>query len=403
MKSYDSIHADAYADVGTAPAAASQRYRILTTAAFLAAAAILCLALFVTVGISPAGSPVRATPAPAAPSITVALAPVERVVWAHTVEASGAIEPWQEAVVGAQSAGLRLLEVHANVGDSVKRGQLLARFDDALLRAGLAELRASLAQAEAAARQAAANRQRMAALQNRGGVSQQELLQYETLAETSAAQVAVARAQVESRRLLVAQAEVRAPDDGIVSARGATVGAVAESGRELFRLIRQGRLEWHGQVTASQLAGIAPGQRIHLRLPDGTTARARVRRSAPRFDAQTRMATVYADIDRGSGAHAGMYAAGSVMLDNRPVLAVPASSIVVRDGRSHVFRLRPGSSRPIVEALTVRTGQRSGSSVAVEGVAAGERVVMQGAGFLKDGDAVRLLNAPVAAAAEKRG
>lgn len=387
--------------VASAPVPAQQhrfrfRFRIVAVAALMALA-VACWLVLATTGDPQPDSTTKA----AMPALTVAMAPVARAQWHRTIDASGPIEPWQETLVGSQSAGLRLLAVHADVGDTVRRGQVLARFDDALLRTGLAELEAGLGQAEASARQAAANHQRWLSLRDKGGVSQQDLLQYATLAETTAAQVAVVRAQLASRRLLIAQAQVRAPDDGIVSARSATVGAVAESGQELFRVIRQGRLEWHGQLTASQLADTAPGQVIHLRLPDGSTATARIRRSAPRFDAQSRLATVYADIDPGSRARAGMYAAGSIALTERPVLVVPAASVVVRDGRSYVFRVRPGGDQPVVEALAVRAGQRTGGSVAVSGVAEGERVVVQGAGFLKDGDAVRILPAPTTALARK--
>jgi RND family efflux transporter MFP subunit len=362
--------------------------------------AAIALALLVIVR-APGEAQAATRPAPA---MTVTLARVARADWDSTLEASGAIEPWQEAVLGAQTSGLRLLEVRANVGDTVRRGQVLARFDAAVLRAGQAELQATLAQAEAAARQAATNRQRVQSLRDSGGVSRQEVLQYETQADTSAAQVSVVRAQLESRRLLLDHAEVRAPDDGVISARGATVGAVAESGQELFRLIRQGRLEWRGELTAGQLARIAPGQRIALRLPDGSGAGARVRQSAPRLDPQSRLATVYADIDPGSRARAGMYAAGRVVLERLPALVLPAASVVIRDGRSYVFKAGPDAGQAIVAAHAVRVevGRRQGDSVEILGsVAEGERVVVQGAGFLKDGDSVRVAHA--AAPPAKKG
>ena len=356
-----------------------------------------------TMGRAPAA--VDASPA-AGPAMTVTLAPVARADWDDTLDASGAIEPWQEAVLGAQGSGLRLLEVRANVGDTVRRGQVLARFDAAALRAGLAELQAGLLRAEAEARQAATNGQRMQTLKGSGGISEQEVLQYETQADTSAAQVAVVRAQVESRRVQLDYAELRAPDDGIISARSATVGSVADSGAELFRLIRQGRLEWRGELTAAQLARIAPGQRVVLRLPDGSAATARVRQSAPRLDTESRMATVYADIDAGSRARAGMYAAGKVVLQQRPALVVPAASVVIRDGRSYVFKVGADAVQPLAaaRAVHVEVGRRQGDAVELLGsMAVGEKVVVRGAGFLKDGDTVRVIRADAAAPAATEG
>lgn len=387
--------ASANAGAGQPPRATAARPSRRAIAIAVIAAAIA--AGLTAVGIALAnidGAP--AAPVTPSPAMTVTLAPVARADWDATLDASGAIEPWQEAVLGAQSSGLRLLEVRADVGDTVRRGQVLARFDAATLRASLAELQAGLLRAEAEARQAAANRLRMQTLKGSGGVSEQEVLQYETQADTSAAQVAVARAQVEARRLQLDYAELKAPDDGVISARSATVGAVADSGAELFRLIRQGRLEWRGELTAAQLARIAPGQRVVLRLPDGSAASARVRQSAPRLDAESRLATVYADIDGGSRARAGMYAAGKVVLPQRPALIVPAASVVIRDGRSYVFKVGADAVQPLVaaRAVHVEVGRRQGDAVELLGnVAPGDRVVVQGAGFLKDGDSVRVVRA----------
>jgi RND family efflux transporter MFP subunit len=328
------------------------------------------------------------------PAMTVTIARPVLTSWDTTLDASGAIEPWQEAVLGAQASGLRLLEVHANVGDTVKRGQLLARFDAATLRASQAELNAGLRQAEAAARQAAANRDRSRTLKDSGGISQQEALQYETQADTSAAQVSMAQAQLESKRLQLQYAELRAPDDGVISARSATVGTVAESGRELFRLIRQGRLEWRGELTPNQLAQIAPGQKVLLQLPDGSSAHAHVRQSAPKVDTQSRLATVYADIDAGSRARAGMYAGGRVTLEQQSALIVPAASVVLRDGRSYVFKAGEGKDIAKVTAQMVRVGRRQGESVEILESNIGETdIVVQGAGFLKDGDTVHIVSA----------
>jgi RND family efflux transporter MFP subunit len=317
-----------------------------------------------------------ATPAPAQPAaaLTVTVAAAAQAQWPATLEASGAIAPWQEAVIGAQVAGLRLAEVRVNVGDRVKRGQVLAVFDADLLRADEARLKAAWQQAEA-------NRQRALQLKNSGGISEQDILQYVTQAD-------VAKAQLQSTELQLGYADVTAPDDGVISARSATLGAVSNSGQELFRMIRQNRLEWRGELTAAQLAQVKPGQRISLTLPDGTAATAKVRQTAPGLDGQTRLGIVYADIEPGSAARAGMYARGSVVLAESPAVTVPAASVVIRDGRSYVPTLA-GADRVTLQAVAV--GRRQGDAVEiVSGMAAGDQVVVQGAGFLNDGDVVRV-------------
>lgn len=320
------------------------------------------------------------TPAPSQPAaaLTVTVATAAQADWPTVLEASGAIAPWQEAVIGAQVSGLRLDEIRVNVGDRVKRGEVLAVFDADLLRADEARLKASWLQADA-------NRRRALQLKGTGGISEQEVLQYVTEAD-------VAKAQLQSTQLQLRYAKVTAPDDGVISARSATVGAVSSSGQEQFRMIRQNRLEWRGELTAVQLAQFQPGQRIHLILPDGATATATVRQTAPALDTQTRLGIVYSDIEPGSTARAGMYAKGNVVLTESPAVTVPATSVVIRDGRSYVPRLVEGD-RISLQVVTV--GRRQGEAVEiVSGIKVGDRVTAQGAGFLNDGDLVRVVSGP---------
>src|SRR5690606_39080115 len=106
----------------------------------------------------------------------------------------------------------------------------------------------------------------------------------------------------------------------------ATLGAVATNGQELFRLERQNRLEWRGEFTAAQLASIAIGQEVTLKLPDGHSAEARVRQIAPLLDTRSRLGLVYAAIEPGSMARAGMYVDGRITLPSSRAVVVPASS-----------------------------------------------------------------------------
>jgi RND family efflux transporter MFP subunit len=209
------------------------------------------------------------------------------------------------------------------------------------------------------------------------------------LAAVTAAKVA--KAQLDSKQLQLRYTNVVAPDDGTISARTATLGAVTPVGQELFRLIRQNRLEWRGELTAAQMVHIATGQRIAITLPDGSDAVATVREVAPSLDSQSRLGTVYADIAPGSHARAGMYADGQVALGQTEALVIPAQSIVLRDGRNYVLKLADNSDTPKVVRQEVTTGRRQGNDIEiVQGLAASDRVVAEGAGFLNDNDVVRL-------------
>jgi RND family efflux transporter MFP subunit len=324
------------------------------------------------------------TPSPAA-TVTATNAVEER--WPVSLDASGAIAPWQEAIIGAQVAGVRLTEMRVSVGDRIKRGQVLARFESETLKTDEARLDALWQQAEA-------NRQRAFQLKGSGGISDQDLLQYATQAQ-------VAKAQLQAVQLQLRYTDVLAPDDGVVSARSATLGAVSAVGQELFRIIRQERLEWRGELTAVQLAQIKPGQRVRLALPDGSIATAKVRQIAPALDAQSRLGTVFADLETGSRARAGMYAQGNVELAQSAAVVVPASSLVVRDGRSYVIVLT-GTNK--ASERRVDAGRRRDEAVEIiGGLRSGERVVVRGAGFLYEGDTVRVAPAAAASAASKEG
>jgi RND family efflux transporter MFP subunit len=359
------------------PAVSPWPRRILIAVALIAVGVALGAGTLTVLGRH-AAPPAATTPAVVpAPALTVSTAAPRRVVWPATLAASGAVAPWQEASVGAQIGGYQLIEVRANVGDRVRKGQLLARFDPALLRADETQLQANSDQAEA-------NLKRAETLGSGGVLSAQDLLQARTLAKTAAAQLG-------SKQLQLRYTEVLAPDDGTISSRTATLGAVASVGQELFRLIRQDRLEWRGELTAQQLAQIKPGQQIMLTLPEGTVATAHVRQTAPVLDSQSRLGLVYADITPGSQARAGMYTDGRVVLRESPALAVPAESVVIRDGRSYIATVSEVGGIPRVRMQAVTVGRRQGGDTEItQGLNPDDQIIVQGAGFLNDGDVVRL-------------
>lgn len=311
------------------------------------------------------------------PALTVTTATARRAIWPVTLTASGSIAPWQEASVSAQVGGYQLVEVRVNVGDRVHRGDVLARLDSALLRAEEAQL---LANDE----QAAADRERALALQREGAISDQEVLQLVTAAKVCAALLA-------AKRLELRYTDVIAPDDGVISSRSATLGAVPAAGEELFRLIRQNRLEWRGELTAAQLASVAKGQTVELGLPDGSTVTARVRDTAPNLDPRSRLGLVYADLTSGSHARAGMYANGQIVVAESSALVVPAETVVLRDGRTYVVKLSDEHPTPAVTLQPVTIGRRRHEAVEiVSGLEGTEILVRSGAGFLSNADIVRL-------------
>jgi RND family efflux transporter MFP subunit len=273
----------------------------------------------------------------------------------------------------------------------------MATLADETVRADLAQAQAALAEAEAAAAEATANAERAATLQDSGALSASQIQQYATAALTAKARVAMQRAAVQAQQLRLKQTQVLAPDDGIVSARSATVGAVVGSGQELFRLIRGGRLEWRAELPSADLARVRPGQAATLTTPSGRPVAGTVRQVAPTVDAASRNGLVYVDLKPGpdSDARPGMFARGSFAFAAQPALTLPAAAVLLRDGFSVVMRVGADNR---VQQTKVQVLQRDADRVALQGLPADARVVARGAAFLSDGDAVRVVaDAPAAA------
>jgi len=391
-------------------------------------------------GAAPVDKQAAAAPRP---SLTVTVQAPQATQLTATLSANGNIAAWQEASVGSESAGLKLSEVRVNVGDTVKKGQVLATFSGETVQADVAQARASLAEAKANAADAANNASRARTLEQTGALSQQQINQYATSAETARARVEAAEAVLAAQQVRGRNTQVLAPDEGVISARTATVGSVVGAGTELFKLIRQGRLEWRAEVTSAELGRINVGMPAVIVGASGARVHGKVRSIAPTVDPQTRAALVYVDVlgvlppdtpapatpvapAAATGAvpaspgaanttsakpaaaslpvaklkaspvnmaqttslKAGMFARGDFELGQARAVTVPQASIVPRDGFNHVLLLQPDNR---VAQLKIETGRRVGDRVEViTPLPADARVVVQGAGFLNDGDLVRV-------------
>ena len=332
-------------------------------------------------------------PAPAKPSLTVTVVTPQTSSMAQKISANGNLAAWQEAIIGAEAHGLKITEVRVNVGDRVQRGDVLAVLQADTLRAEVAQAEAALAEATASAQEAKAQSDRARSLQQQGFFSNAQLSQ--TLAADASAQarVQLARAMVQLQTVRLTQTQVRAPDAGVISVRQATVGSVVGAGTELFRLIRQGRIEWRAEVTAAEMGRIQVGALVQVKAASGQQLQGKVRMVAPSVDAQTRNAIVYVDLPAATGsARAGMYAQGEIALGQSQALTVPQAAVVVRDGFSYVYTV--GADQKVSQ-IKVQTGRQNGDRVEVSsGLKADARVVASGGAFLNHGDTVRVVDAP---------
>lgn len=330
------------------------------------------------------------------PALTVTTVRPMQMQLPIKLTANGNIEAWQDASIGSELNGLKLAEVLVNVGDRVQKGQVLARFAAESVEADLAQARASLLEAEANEAEAIANADRVRKLETTGALSAQEIARYYTTEQGAKAKSASAKAALAAQQLRMKHVSVVAPDNGVISDRKATVGAVANIGTELFRMIRQGRLEWRAEVTSSELGRINSGADVSIIAADGTLVPGKVRMVAPTVNPDNRNALVYVDLkaspDKNAPVKAGMFARGEFNLGASNALTVPLQAVVLREGFSYVFFLNQDSR---VMQAKVQTGRRFSDRVEIlEGLKPDVRVITTGAGFLNDGDLVRVADAP---------
>ena len=331
-------------------------------------------------------------PPQARPALSVSPTSLVKEDWPEEIGANGNIAPWQEAVIGAEISNYRLTAVLVNVGDPVTRGQVLARIADDNVAADLAQAKAGVAEAEANLAEARFNAERARKLRDAGFYSPQQAQQSISAEQAATARLDAARARRQSESVRLAQTQVRAPDAGVISSRTATVGSLAQAGQELFRLIRGGRLEWRAEVTAAELARLQAGMTAVLESSTGAKVEGRVRMTAPTVDTTTRNALVYVDLPPSAveaGLRAGMFARGRFLLGRRPAATLPQSAVVLRDGFAYVFRL--GGDGKVVQTK-VGIGRRQGDRVEIlDGLTPDAQVAAAGAGFLADGDTVKVV------------
>ncbi len=304
--------------------------------------------------------------------------------WPVTVTASGSITAWQEAIIAAETGGLRITALYADVGDKVKRGQLLAELANASTKAELRRYEASLASAKASYAKAHLSAERARQLKGKGSLSDEEINDYVIAEKTAKADVDSADAQLQMQRITLSQTRIVAIDDGTITSKSAVLGQVVSTGTELFRIQRQSKLEWQGEVDARQLSKVHSGAKAVVTLPDGRVLDGSVRLVSPTLSTSTGRANVLVSLPDGS--FAGMYAHGTINVGQKQALTVPMDAVVMRDGLSYVFEV--GKDRHVIRHR-VETGRvRDGSIEVSSGIKAGMELVASGGGFLADGDLV---------------
>jgi RND family efflux transporter MFP subunit len=359
---------------------------------FLRHPSLIGLGLVASVAVGLASCSGKKDTAPKPPSsIPISVVPAQTMTLAHTLEASGSIAAWQESPVGSEIGGLTALAVTVDEGSYVREGQVLVRLENAVLNAQLEQAQANIASARASLAQASADLSRAKELRSQGFLAQSALDAKLAAQQTASAKVAAALASETEVRARLAQTVIRAPVSGLISERMVVKGQIVAAGSQLFTIVRDGRLELNAQVPEAELYQVHPGMTATISSDQIGGTSGRVRLITPQVDEKARVGLVRIALSSNASFRPGMFARSSIQLPAQPTLTVPQTAVLFRNEKAGVFIVDQASH---ARFRPVTTGSRTSDMVAVlSGLTSGERVVIQGAGFLTDGDLVKIIPA----------
>ncbi|WP_454758685.1 efflux RND transporter periplasmic adaptor subunit [Caulobacter segnis] len=320
-------------------------------------------------------------------SATVSVVTVTSQPIARQINATGTISPWEEVPVGAETGGLTAVSVNAEEGQVVQAGQVLVQLNSTVLAAQLRQQDASVASAKATLAEASAALNRARELNAKGYLSQAGLDTATARQGTAAANLAAAEAGRGETAARVAQTSVRAPVGGLISRRSVTKGQIVSAGSELFRIVRDGRLELDADIPETDLAAVKAGMPAKIYSEKLGEATGRVRIVTSEVNAQTRIGTARVALSSMGGFRPGMFARATIDAGDQPALVVPSASVLYRENRPGVFVVDAAKK---VHFRRISVLANTGDRVAATGLTAGDSVVVDGAGFLGEGDLVRI-------------
>jgi HlyD family secretion protein len=359
----------------------------MTSSKKLLAATLLAAAVTpVLLGGCHRAAPPAASHAAALRSVSViTLAP--RAV-AGSLVATGDLTPREEAAVTPEVNGYRVTAVLADVGDTVRAGQVLARLDPALIEGQIAQQAAVVAQAEAQAAQATDQANRTNGLDGSGDLAQEQINQRRFQAKAAQATVQAQKAALRDLQVRRDKLAVTAPVGGVVLERGVRPGDAASAGQAAwFRLARDGQIELQAQLAEAELARIRVGQSASVTLPSGATATGRVRLISPQIDPKSKLGYVRLTLPVRPDIRAGGFGRAVFGDAADPGLSVPEGAVRYDAGGASVMVVEAGDR---VRRAPVKTGDRGAGWVRLTaGPSAGARIVENAAALLVDGDKVR--------------
>jgi RND family efflux transporter MFP subunit len=308
---------------------------------------------------------------------------------------SGSLQPEMRADLRAEVSAM-VVKVHKENGDAVRKGDLLVTLDSSVLRDNLSSAEESLRAAAQSLDGAERQYQRMKSLQAQGMVSMQGLEESEIKRNAAQSEHVASKARVAAAKQQLDRTEVRAPFNGVVSARKASAGDTAQIGKELIQVIDPSSMRFEGQVSADQMGVVKVGQRVNFRINgvaqtgDQLASTGIVKRIDGAANPITRQVAVIVAINsKDRPPVVGLYAEGVVETLSKPAVMIAESSLRREGDKSFVWVL---DGNKIVQRA-VQLGDRDtrlGAWVVTSGLSAGEKILRNSSSTLKDGQTFTL-------------
>ena len=303
---------------------------------------------------------------------------------------SGSLQPEIRADLRAEVAAM-VIKVHKENGELVRKGDLLVSLDNSVLRDNLNSAEESMRAAAQSLDGAERQYQRIKSLQAQGMVSLQGLEESENKRNSAQSEFVASKARVAAAKQQLDRTEVRAPFQGVVSARKASAGDTAQIGKELIQVIDPSSMRFEGQVSADQMSSLKVGQRVNFRINgvaqsgDQLGSRGTIKRIDGAANPVTRQVSVIVEIaGKDRPPVVGLFAEGVIETSTKSALMVSESSLR-REGDKVFAWVLDGNK---IVKRHVQLGDRDtrlGEWVVSSGLVAGEKILRNTSSSLKDG------------------
>ena len=362
----------------------------LTSVAAVTGAGLMMLTLH-SCGQKPAPaeeSAGAATPAATGQGQAMRVTRVEVRDLADEFVASGRLVVREEAAVASELPGYRVAAVYVDEGDWVKQGQAMAKLDDALLQAQIAQVEATLATQKASLDFKNAQLARAESLELEGAFSKELLEQRRMEAASARASLAASQASVNEMKVRESRMTLRAPVAGMVLQRAVRPGDISGNATSpYFRIARDGLIELDAELPDSKLALLKEGGPASVKLTTGAVIQGKIRFISPRVDQNTSLGRARIQLPFDNSLRPGSFAEARFGSSASGVVSVPASAIRYEAGGASVMSVGADNS---VKQVPVKLGERAGDYVQlIDGPPAGSRVLAVGSSFTLDGDVIR--------------